>query len=122
MTNLDANNQNKALPIVTKDQASGITERLLYAGATAVAMKLVSHGWISADDATWVATGIIGAVGGAYAWWVTKPSNILLAASNLKGTTVVTTPDLAAATPSAANIISNTETQATIQATVKENK
>lgn len=38
------------------------------------------------------------------------------------GTVVVTTPEIAAATPNAPNVISNTETQATVTQTVKEAK
>lgn len=97
--------------MVNKDQTTGIIERIIYAAVLALAMKLVQHGYIDSDMATYIATGAVAAFGSVYAWWINRPQAIAQAAANIPGTTVVTTPEIAAATPNNANIVSNTATK-----------
>lgn len=65
---------------MNKDQTTGVAERVLYAMILAVAMKLVERGWIDADMATYIASGGVMAIGGAYAWWINRPSALLSSA------------------------------------------
>lgn len=107
---------------MTKDQSTSVLERLFTVFITWLLTWLTTKGYITSAQAAEYMPLLLGVFAAVYAWWVAKPSNILLAASNIPGTTVVTTPELAEATPSAANIVSNTETNASINASVKENK
>ena len=91
------------------DQTTGIVERVLYGVALALAMKFVAWGWLDPDMAPYVAGGLVTAIGGAWAWWVNRPKAMLQSAAAVPGTTVVTTPALAAATPES-NIVSSATT------------
>lgn len=101
--------------VMTKDQGTSILERMIYGVALALAMKFVAWGWLDADMAPYIAAGIVAAVGSAYAWWINRPVSIVQAASNLvdpntgKKTQVVTSPELAAATPGNPNIVSQAD-------------
>jgi hypothetical protein len=97
----------------SKDQTTGIVERVIYGVAMAVLMKLVAKGWLDADMAPYIAGGAVTAVGGAYAWWINRPKAIVQSAAALPGTIVVTTHDLAAATPDQSNIVSNKTNEVT---------
>lgn len=84
---------------MNKDQSTGILERLAYAMIMAVLMKLVAKGYIDEDMATYVASGIIAAGGAVWAWWINRPKALIQSAAAQPGTTVLTTPDIAHATP-----------------------
>ncbi len=90
-----------------KDQITGIIERVIYALAMAVLTKLVAKGYIDQDMAAYMAGGAVTLFGGAWAWWINRPKALLQSAAAVPGTTVVTTPALAAATPNESNILSN---------------
>lgn len=96
----------------SKDQTTGIIERVIYGVAMAVLMKLVAAGWLTADMAPYVAGGIVTAVGGAYAWWINRPKAILQSAAALvdpvtgRKTVIVTSAAMAADTPEN-NIVSS---------------
>lgn len=91
---------------VSGDQLTAIGEKVVYGVAMAVCMKLVAWGWITSEEAPWYAGGAVTLAGGAYGWWVNRPKNLMIAATNA-GATVITTPELAAATPNNPNIVSS---------------
>jgi hypothetical protein len=62
---------------MNKDQGYGMIERALYGAIMLVAMKFVAKGYISADDAAWIAAGGVTAFGGVYAWWHNRPVSVL---------------------------------------------
>ena len=106
----------------TKDQFTAAIERFVTIFVTWLLTWTTSKGYITTAQAAEFAPLVLPIGGGLYGLWVAKKSNILLAASNIEGTTIVTTPDLAAATPTASNVISNTESKVTINQTVEDNK
>lgn len=106
----------------SKDQVSAALERFVTIFITWLLTWATSKGYINTSQAAEFGPLILTLLGAGYGLWVAKRSNILLAASNIKGTTVVTTPELAEATPTASNVISNTEAKATINQTIEENK
>lgn len=92
---------------MNKDQSNGIFERLIYAVAMAVLMKLVAKGYIDEDMAAYVAGGVVAAAGSAWAWWINRPQALITSAANLPEVKNVTldstqagTAALNAATPS----------------------
>ena len=89
----------------TSDQTYGVVERIIYGVAMFVLMKAVTKGWITGQDAPYIAGGIVTLVGGAWAWWINRPKAIVQSAAALPQTVVVTTPALAASTPEK-NIVS----------------
>lgn len=99
---------------MTKDQTSGVLERLAYAMIMAVLAKLVAKGYLTDDMATYAATGIIAAAGSAWAWWINRPKALVQSAAALPGTIVVTQPALAQATPQV-NIVSNADAKVVSQ-------
>ncbi len=92
--------------LVTKDQGSGIFERVLYGVAMALCMKFVSWGWLDADSAPYFAAGAVAAVGSAWAFYVNRPKSLQQAATNT-GAVVITTKELADSSPNNPNIVSN---------------
>jgi hypothetical protein len=107
---------------MNKDQTTSVIERLFTVTLTWLLTWATTKGYISSSQAAEYAPLALGVFAAIYAWWISKPSNILLAASNIPGTTVVTTPELARDTPTAQNVIASTETNATIVNTVEQNK
>jgi hypothetical protein len=91
---------------VSTDQFTAIGEKIVYGIAMVLCMKAVARGWIASEDAPYYAGGAVAFIGGIYGWWVNRPKNIMIAATNA-GATVITTPELAAATPNNANIVSS---------------
>jgi hypothetical protein len=86
-------------------QLSGVVERLI----TAALMYAVGRGWIlSSDVAPLVALGLA-AVSAGYAVVVNRNTNLAKQAGSIPNTTVVTTPEIAAATPQQPNIVSNAD-------------
>lgn len=91
--------------MLTKDQFSGIADRL----AIALVSYAVAKGYVpQAMSADLIQLLVIGA-GLAWGWYVNRPVAIMESATAIPGTKVVTTPDLAAATPANPNIVSNAE-------------
>ncbi len=89
-------------------QISGALDRLLFIGLTWAATK----GYISSADFVSYALLIIGGGGVIYSLIVNRQKNLALRAAAVPGTTVITTPAIAEATPDAPNIISNTQAHA----------
>lgn len=106
----------------TKDQFSAAIERIVTIFITWFLTWATTKGYITTSQAAEFGPLVLTLGGGLYGLWVAKQSNILLAASNIPGTTVVTTPALAEATPTAPNVIANTEAKTTINDTVELNK
>lgn len=96
---------------LTWDQISGPLDRMVLMALT----WAVSKGYITTADVAPFAGAAIAAAGAFYGWWVNRPKAIVQSAAALPGTTVVTTPDLAAATPNQQNIVSNTEQKVTVK-------
>ena len=86
---------------MNKDQGTGIIERFSYGLVLAVAMKFVAWGWLSADMAPYVAGGVVGAAGAAYAWWINRPVALMNSAADQlpRNTMLVVTP-----TPNASSL------------------
>lgn len=68
---------------MNKDQTTGVAERVLYAIILAGAMKLVERSWITPDMAIYLAAGGVTALGGAWAWWINRPSALLSSAGEI---------------------------------------
>jgi len=98
---------------MTKDQLSGTGDRALLVILTWLLTYAAGKGWISQGDAASLAPALIVVAGVVWGWYVNRPKNIVMAAANIPGTTVVTTAALSAATPEQANIVSNTENKVT---------
>lgn len=92
---------------MTNDQISGTTDRSLLVLMTWFLTYAANKGWISTSDVAQLAPALIVIAGVVWGWWVNRPKAIVQSAAALPGTTVVTTPDLAASTPEI-NIKSNT--------------
>lgn len=107
---------------MNKDQASATIDRVITVFVTWLFTYLTTKGIITSSQAAEFMPLALTLLFGIYGWWISKPSNIILAASNIPGTTVVTTPELAQATPTAQNVISNTEAKGVINNTVEQNK
>ena len=90
---------------MTWDQISGPLDRIILMALT----WAVAKGLITTADVAPFASAALAIAGAGYGWWVNRPKAIVQSAAALPGTTVVTTPDLAAATPNQTNIVSNTE-------------
>lgn len=91
----------------TVDQVKGAADRILIALLTFI----VSKGWVTPSQAAEYTTNLLplalALVGAWYGWYINSPKSIVQSAAALPGTTVVTTHDLAQATPNEANIVSN---------------
>ena len=111
--------------MITMGQAAAIGRHVATYTAGAVTAAAALHLLSGADAATIqtslqhiengvteIATGlgpIIGLVSAAYAAWSASRKSQVKAVASIPGTTVVTTPELAAATPAQSNIVSNTQ-------------
>lgn len=62
---------------MNSDQAKAMFERILYGVLMFGLMKLVAKGYISADDAGWIAGGIVSGLGAVWAWWKSRPATLL---------------------------------------------
>jgi hypothetical protein len=93
--------------MLTNDQLKALAERI----TTVIATWAVTKGYITPAQMTEYAPLAVGVAAAIYAWWVNRPKALVQAASNIPGTTVVTTPELANATPNNENILSNTDTK-----------
>lgn len=80
---------------ITWDQISGPADRLILMGLA----WLVGKGYITSADVAPIAAAALAVAGAGYGWFVNRPKAIVQSAAALPGTTVVTTPTLAASTP-----------------------
>lgn len=85
-------------------QISGVLDRVILVGLT----WLASKGYITSSDVANYATLILGIAGAVYAFWINRQTNLVNRASSVPGTTVVTTPAIAAALPQT-NVVSNVD-------------
>jgi len=65
---------------MNKSQVSGISERLVYGVAVAIAGLGVKWGWYDNEMAAYVAGGLVAAAGGIWAWWINRPQALMKAA------------------------------------------
>ena len=86
-------------------QISGVIERVI----TAAVMYAVGKGWVTSADAANLVALVIGVLAAFYAYFVNRNTNLAKQAASIPGTTVVTTPDIAAATPQLDNVVSKAE-------------
>lgn len=91
-------------------QVSGILDRVLIALFTWFAAK----GYISSGEVANYAALLLGLLGALWGWYVNTPKAILQAAAEVPGaggkqTLIVTSPELASATPGQNNILSSAD-------------
>lgn len=86
-------------------QVSGVIERVIWAAV----MYAVGKGWVTSADAANLVALVIGVLAAFYAYFVNRNTNLAKQAASIPGTTVVTTPDIAAATPQLDNVVSKAE-------------
>jgi hypothetical protein len=84
-------------------QVSGGLDRVVLVALTWAASK----GYITSADVANYATLIVGVLGALYAFYVNRNTNLAKQAASIPNTVVVTTPEIAAATPNSQNILSN---------------
>lgn len=94
--------------VLTTDQISGTADRAGLVIVTWLLTVASQRGWISQGDAITLAPAILVVIGIAWGWWVNRPKAILEAATNT-GATVITTPEMAKATPGNEKIVSSIE-------------
>lgn len=90
--------------MLTFDQIRAPVERVVLLALAYAA----GRGWISEADVAGFGVAALAAISAFYGWWINRPKAVVQAAAAIPGTTVVTTPELAAAT-SETNIVSNGE-------------
>jgi len=96
---------------MTKDQLSGGLDRALTVLVTWLLTYLTTKGYITSSQAADFMPLILAIVTAIYGWYVNRPIAIAQSAAALPGTTVVTTADIAQATPNEKNIVSNKTNQ-----------
>ncbi len=98
--------------------AVGVGIAAFVAGRSSISAETVLQILNSPFTATIIAPLIV------WAWGLISRSdkNLTVAAAQVPGTTIITKPEIAEATPNNPNIVANTETNASINASVKENK
>lgn len=84
---------------LTSDQISGSLDRVVLVLITWGLTQAAQRGWISTSDVAALAPALVTIVAFVWGYWVNRPKAIVQSAAALPGTTVVTTPTLAAATP-----------------------
>lgn len=80
---------------ITFDQIRGPLERIVYIGLG----WLVARGIITSAEVANYGTLALALLAAFYGWYQNRPKAIVQSAAALKGTIVVTTPDLAGTTP-----------------------
>lgn len=88
-------------------QISGAADRVVIAGL----VYLASKGYITSADVANLATMIVTILGAVYAYYINRNTNLAKQAASIPGTTIITTPEIAAATPDLSNVVSNTDTK-----------
>lgn len=96
---------------MTKDQVLGVADRLLIALTSWLAAK----GYITQGQVADIISLGVAAVAVGYGFYINRPVSIAKSAAALPGTLVVTTPEIAAATPNQENIRSSTETEVKVK-------
>lgn len=86
---------------ITFDQVRGPVERIILVGLG----FLAARGYISSEEVAGYATLALAVIAAFYGWWQNRPVAIAKSAAALPDTTVVTTPEIAAATTES-NIVS----------------
>jgi hypothetical protein len=99
-------------------QISGVLDRVLIA----VGMYAVAKGWISESDMMQFVALLLAIAGAVWGWYVNTNKALVQAAAAVPGTVVVTTPDLARATPNESNIVSHNSGPQAIDAAVADSK
>lgn len=94
---------NNALP--SWDQVSGSFDRVLIA----LFALAVGKGWISQTDAANYIAILLAVGAGVYGLWVNRQKALVMSVANIPNTVVVTSKELATATPDQNNIVSNTD-------------
>ncbi len=93
------------------DQVSGSLDRILWTALGSLATWLVTKGYLSASDAALLVPVAVALVSGIYGLWTNRQKALVQSAANVPGTIVVTSNDLAVATPGQQNIVSNTKVE-----------
>lgn len=86
-------------------QLTGVADRVILILLTYAAAK----GWIASTDVAGLATLILAILGAVYAFYVNRNTNLAKQAAAIPNTTVITTPEIAKATPDQSNIVSNAD-------------
>lgn len=92
----------------SKDQMSGMLDRALAVLVTMFLGYCVRKGWLGESDAATLAPAIVILPAIIWGWWNNRDKALVQSAANVPGTVVVTTPELAKATPDQNNIVSST--------------
>ena len=84
--------------MINQQQGTGISERVVYGAVTFLVIKYGSKFGFSADDAAWLAGGLLAFGGGAVGWYRNRPVALLNRASTVvpENAKLVITPTLAA--------------------------
>lgn len=88
------------------DQIKGMLDRAIAVIATMFLGWMVKKGWLGESDAATLLPALVLLPAIAYGAWNNRQKALVQAAASIPGTTVVTTPELAQATPNESNIIS----------------
>ena len=97
-----------------QDQIKGMLDRAATVLATMALAWMVKKGFIGEADSAQLLPALVILPAIAYGWWNNRPKALLQSAANVtdpatgKPTVIVTSPEMAAATPEQTNIISNT--------------
>lgn len=95
------------------DQIKGMLDRAILVLATWLLSKAVSAGWISQADSAQLLPALIILPALAWGWWNNRDKALIQSAGNVvdpktnKPVIIVTSPEMAAATPGQNNIVSN---------------
>ena len=101
------------------DQVKGMMDRAATVLATMFLGWMVNKGWMGQADAVTLTPALILLPALAYGAWVNRDKALIQSAGNVidpktcKPTIIVTSPEMAAATPDQNNIVSNTDVKVT---------
>lgn len=73
---------------MSSDQITGILRAVL----AAIGGFILAKGWINAETWAWITGGIVTIGPTIWSWFANRPASIAVAAQNLTGVTVTTTP------------------------------
>lgn len=104
------------------DQLKGMIDRAVIVFATMFLHWLVQKGYIGESDSAQLLPLLVLLPALFWGWWNNRDKALVQSASNVPGTVVVTTRELALATPDQKNIIANTVPAPVIAAQVAEAK
>ena len=98
-----------------QDQVKGMIDRTILVLATWILSKSVSAGWLSQADSAQLLPALIILPALAWGWWNNRDKALLQSAGNVidpktnKPAIIVTSPEMAAATPGQNNIVSSAD-------------